>query len=108
MLYDRLKLFCTNKGTSVTNLCEQVTGSRGNLVTWKKGYMRSDQLAKCAEILDVPVGALLYDDEPILAKASKSEWDAILEGLSDDSLLQLRDYVKYLYWKQAQAGLDNE
>lgn len=58
-MYKRLQDLCKIKGTNITHLCEQVTGSTGNLTTWKKGYMRSDYLSKAADILDCSTDYLL-------------------------------------------------
>lgn len=137
-MYNNLKSICESKGMSITALCVQVTNSKGNLATWKKGKMTTDQLQKCAEILNVPVDVILNGSAPkakhppvklpegavdeiankaieaakaagmevISIKASDSDWDKILDGLSPESLVQLRDYVKFLYWKQAQVPAD--
>ena len=58
---ERLKLLCEQSGISITALCLQVTGNKGNLATWKNndGYMRSDHLSKCADILDVSTDCIL-------------------------------------------------
>lgn len=45
--------------------------------------------------------------EPIAVKASDSEWDFILEKMSDESLLMFREYAKFLIWRQDQADGDN-
>ena len=58
-MYELLKQLCKEKGTTVTQLCILVTGNSGNLATWKKGYMRSDYLAKTSEILGVSADYLL-------------------------------------------------
>lgn len=58
-MYELLQKLCNEQGLTVTNLCIQVTGSKGNLATWKKDYMRSDYLAKCADILDCSVDYIL-------------------------------------------------
>lgn len=58
-MYETIELLCNERNISITSLCKQVTGSSGNLTTWKKGYMRSDYLGKVAEILDVSVDYLL-------------------------------------------------
>ncbi len=58
-MYERLKSICKRRGTTVTKLCEEVTGNSGNLATWKKGYMRSDYLSKASDILDVSADFLL-------------------------------------------------
>ena len=64
-MYQKLKNICEAKGINITQLCKQVTGSSGNLSTWKKGYMRSDYLSKSADILEVSTDYLLdRTDEP--------------------------------------------
>lgn len=50
-MYERLRIICKQHNMTISQLCAQVTGSSGNLATWKKGYMRSDYLSKCADIL---------------------------------------------------------
>ena len=58
-MFERLNELCKQKGTSITALCVSVTGNKGNLSTWKKGYMRSDWLAKCAKKLGVSADYIL-------------------------------------------------
>lgn len=58
-MYSRLETLCNEKKISITALCVKVTGSSGNLSTWKKGYMRSDYLSKCADYLGCSVDYLL-------------------------------------------------
>ena len=58
-MYELLKQLCKEKGTTVTQLCILVTGNSGNLATWKKGYMRSDYLAKASQVLGVSADYLL-------------------------------------------------
>ena len=58
-MYKKLQNLCSQKGTNISTLCREVTGSPGNLATWKKGYMRSDYLAKAADILDCTTDYLL-------------------------------------------------
>lgn len=65
-MYNILEQLCNERGITITKLCVQVTGSSGNLSTWKKGYMRSDYLKKAAEILNVSTDYLLgRSDHPV-------------------------------------------
>lgn len=41
------------------------------------------------------------DDVPVIK--SESEWMQVLSQMSDESLVQLRDYTRYLLWKQSQV-----
>ena len=58
-MYERLNELCKKRGTTITAVCEKVTGNKGNLKTWKKGYMRSDWLDKVATLLNVSTDYLL-------------------------------------------------
>ena len=90
-MYNKINELCKQNGTNISNLCETVTGSRGNLSTWKKGYMRSDYLLKVAQYFNVSVDYLLgYNPdkqsdgktEKLLAFASKlteDQIDALIE-----------------------------
>jgi DNA-binding Xre family transcriptional regulator len=57
--YYRLVKICDKHNMTITKLCTLATGNSANLVTWKKGYMRSDYLSKCADILNVSTDYLL-------------------------------------------------
>lgn len=102
-MFERLKELCKNKGISVTNLCIEVTGSPGNLATWKKDYMRSDYLAKCCDALNVSADYLLGRQQavPAIAPADDvSRLVAIYKKLSPEK-------QEFLI-KQAEMYLDAE
>lgn len=58
-MYQKIQDLCKLNGTNITNLCKEITGSSGNLNTWKKGYMRSDYLSKIADKFNCSVDYLL-------------------------------------------------
>ena len=58
-MYELLLELCKSKGISVTNLCLEITGSRGNLSTWKKGNINPASLVKIADYFNVSVDYLL-------------------------------------------------
>lgn len=93
-MYERLSKLCDKNGISMTKLCTLVTGSNGNLNTWKKGYMRSDYLAKCADILNVTTDYILGREE--FVKTTPEKWSAILENMSNAELLQYLNVISYL------------
>lgn len=62
-MYNRIEKLCKERGTTITAVCTLVTGSSGNLSTWKKGYMRSDYLLKVSEYLNVSMDYLLTGKE---------------------------------------------
>ena len=64
-MLDVIEKLCKENGTSVTALCKMVTGSSGNLPTWKKGNIRNDYLLKIAQYFNVSTDFLLGRDEII-------------------------------------------
>lgn len=62
-MYEIIKQLCDENGISISKLCEIVTNSTGNLVTWKKDYMRSDYLQKIADYFQVSTDYLLGREE---------------------------------------------
>lgn len=76
------------------------------IANMKSGSMPSaDKLGVIAETLGVSVDHLLGVKnekplEPIALRASKIEWIHILEDMSDESLVKLRDYAQLLLMSQ--------
>ena len=58
-MYELIEKLCKEKGISPTSLCVQITGSRGNLPTWKKGNINPVSLTKIADYFNVSVDYLL-------------------------------------------------
>ncbi len=64
-MFERLRELCIENGIAVTDLCKQITGSSGNLPTWKKGNIKADTLVKIADYFHVSIDYLLgRTDEP--------------------------------------------
>lgn len=84
--------------------------SRNVVENMKKGSTPSiDKIALIANHFNVSIDSLLNNGPmPELLQKSESEWDIILDGLSEESLVQLRDYLKFLHWKQNQAPEDSK
>lgn len=90
-MYDLLKQLCRERGITISKLCTEVTGNSANLATWKKGYMRSDYLAKCADVLGVSADFLLQRATELSASDQKIQVEA--NQLSDS---QKADVLKYI------------
>jgi len=58
-MYELLQELCKEKGTNITNLCVTITGSSGNLPTWKKGNINPESLRKIADYFNVSADYLL-------------------------------------------------
>lgn len=93
-MYEFLKKICEEKGTNVSRLCTEVTGNSGNLATWKKGYMRSDYLSKCADVLNVSADYILQRD------TGMSEKEQIIvnevKQLTDDQKADVLKYIEFI------------
>ena len=115
MFYDNFDKLCTKIGTSPTAFTRDVLGlSTSKVTAWKGGSIpKYEILQKIADVFDVSVGELFDGEDvicttksaPELTVRSTSEWDIILSQLSDESLVLLRDYTRYLLWKQSQADI---
>ena len=58
-MYELLEKLCKDSGISITKLCLDITGSKGNLPTWKKGNINPVSLLKIADYFNVTVDYLL-------------------------------------------------
>lgn len=92
-MYELLKQLCQERNTNISNLCIEATGNSGNLATWRKGHMRSDYLAKCADILGVST-------DYILQRNQGSEVDELIKCeialLSEDQKREVLKYIKFV------------
>lgn len=109
MFWDTFFDECNKKGTTPNAVCKAIGLSNATATGWKNGTQpKADILVKIAEYLDVSVDYLLGHEktplEPLALKASKTEWIYILERMSDENLIKLRDYALLLLLSQGQAG----
>lgn len=58
-LYERIVELCQENGTSATALCRKITGSSGNLSTWKNNNLRPEWLAAISDEFGVSVDYIL-------------------------------------------------
>lgn len=58
-LFERIKNLCIENKTNVTALCKEITGSTGNLPTWKKNNIKPEWLVLIAKKFQVSPNTLL-------------------------------------------------
>lgn len=58
-MYERIMHLCKENNTTITALCVELTGSKGNLATWKKGNIKAEILHTIAKRFNVSVDYLL-------------------------------------------------
>ncbi|MDR0571088.1 MAG: hypothetical protein LBG71_07730 [Clostridiales Family XIII bacterium] len=59
MLYEKIERLCKENGTTITALCKEITGSTGNLSTWKKDRFWANALANICIKFNVSADDLL-------------------------------------------------
>ena len=59
MTFELLQQLCKREGITVTSLCKEITGSSGNLPTWKKNNIRTEHLIQIAIYFQVSTDYLL-------------------------------------------------
>ena len=58
-MYQRIRSLCQENGTTITALCVKITGSKGNLSTWKNGNIRPEWLSAISDEFGVSTDYLL-------------------------------------------------
>ena len=101
-------MLCNKIGKAPNAVAMELGFSNATCNKWKNGSIPSStSVKKIAQYFNVTTDYLLGRDEPSSIKATEHEWDLILNNLSDESLVQLRDYTNYLLWKQDQDVSDS-
>ena len=59
MVFEKVQQLCNENKISISALCREITGSVGNIPTWKKDNFRADALKHIAEKFGVSVDYLL-------------------------------------------------
>jgi len=106
-MFDRIKGLCDKNGTNITTLCKTITGSSGNIPTWKKGHIRSDYLLMVAEHFNVTTDYLLKGIESSLT-ADETNLLTQYRSMSDQGkeyILQTIDMAKDKYKKSDGASI---
>ena len=62
-MYQRIKELCQENGTNITALCLKITGSKGNLSTWKNGNIRPEWLSAISDEFKVSTDYILGKTE---------------------------------------------
>ena len=63
-IYENLSMECKKHGISITALCAEITGSSGNLATWKKGKICANDLLSIKDKLNISIDDILINYNP--------------------------------------------
>lgn len=97
-MIERIKMLCKEKGTNITNLCIEITGSRGNLSTWNKGNIRTDYLIKISKYFNVSTDYLLglSDNTTLTGKEISKEQNELLSLFDKLNVTGKSKAIEYL------------
>lgn len=100
IMIDRIKDLCDERSINITNLCFLITGSTGNLSTWKKGNIRNDYLIKIANYFNVSTDYLLgiTDIKSPLDEQLENEEFALYgetKDLTDEEKEKVLEFIKF-------------
>lgn len=100
-IFIKIKQLCADHHTTVTALCLELTGSKGNLATWKKGNIKAEYLFKIAQRFQVSVEYLMGLDKKEMPTVKDDERNeklkllsALLSDLSDEQLDRVLEFLK--------------
>ena len=86
MLFEKISQLCDEQGLSVTTLCKELTGSSGNLPTWKKDNIRPETVTQICTYFNVSADYLLgltnYRNIEEKTLITSTELDSVFKGLS--------------------------
>lgn len=63
-IFQRLEELCRKNNTNITALCKEITGSSGNLATWKKDNIRPHWLIEICRKFNVTADFILTGNSP--------------------------------------------
>lgn len=94
-------------GLTMLEVANAVGVSEATISRYESGdikNMRRDRIVKYARILNVEPADFISETEKSSSHDSRREaLRKTLESLSDESLIELQEYIKYLIWKEKQA-----
>ena len=104
MIIERVSEICEKEGISLTALCKEITGSSGNLPTWKKDRIRSDWLRAICIKFNISSDYLLglSTDNVLNTSYLREESEALnrFNRLNSDYKIKAQSYMIELYEKQ--------
>lgn len=109
MIIEKLESLCSKNGTNLTALCKEITGSSGNLPTWKKDKIRPDWLRAICLKFNISSDYLLDLPNSTSKKAilTQDEQDPLFRfnRLNPDFQIKAQAYMIDLYEKQEKQRL---
>lgn len=96
-MYERVKNLCNENEITITALCLEITGSSGNLTTWKKNNFKADSIAKICIKFGVSADYLLFGKTQNLDKQLNSDEQTLLDDYKKLDLRGKSEVIHVLY-----------
>lgn len=108
MIIEKINALCIQNGTNLTALCKEITGSSGNLPTWKKDHIRPEWLRQICLKFNISSNYLLELPDIENTNLSVYEQDVLIrfKRLNPDYQIKTLSYMIDLYEKQESSNLD--
>lgn len=92
MIFERINQLCIENHTTPTALCKEITGSSGNLPTWKKDSFKVEAILSIAQKFDVSCDYLLGRSD----SKNPIHIDAQMQtGLSEEAIKELSEVKQF-------------
>lgn len=110
--YEKIKLLCLEKGTSVTAIAAELGYSKSAATTWKKskGLPRASTIKRMAEYFDITTAELMDGIEEAIdfdaidtSSFDQPVWQHLLEQHNYNEQAAIRAYLKFEEVKKADA-----
>lgn len=110
---ERIKDIAKCKGVQLKDMFSALGIGSNTMQNMKTSMPKTDTIARIADYLDVSVDYLLGREtktppEFLTLRATRDEWAEILNSMTDENLIRLRDYAKLLLLQQAQAEQEGQ
>ena len=89
MIFERINELCKQNNTTISALCKEITGSSGNLPTWKKDLINTNWLISICKKFKVSADFILALEEPSVSQSLESEVQDYLRNANEQNLLCL-------------------
>lgn len=100
MIFERINELCKQNNTTITSLCKEITGSSGNLPTWKKDLINTNWLIQICKKFDVSADFVLTGNNSNGAPSfysTQNEQKLLLlfRQLSDKDKEEIEELIKF-------------
>lgn len=97
MIFERIENLCKKNNTTITALCVEITGSSGNLSTWKKDHIRPIWLISICKKFNVSADFILALEESSTQPLNAEEQNflRLFRQLSSKDKAEIEELIEF-------------